>query len=255
MQDVSPYKVLDIKKNCTLDELKSKFKHLAVKYHPDKGGDRYIFNMMVECYKKIYRDIQAKDGDKLHVDLKHDARRSLNPKENSYVVANDGFADKFNRYFDENKTRDENVDRGYQSFIKDSDVKTSDKHYKLKKYKEPEGSVQSKLHFHELGEKMRDFSGKNDDMHKLQYMDYQYAHTTSKLIEPSLVQERQEYKNLEDITKKRASTNYDLTDKDKKYYENIQYRKDKREQKRISNLTKYNQYLESHNRNMKNLIA
>ena len=86
-------------------------------------------------------------------------------------------------------------------------------------------------------------------------MDYQYAHTTSKLIEPSLVQERQEYKNLEDITKKRASTNYDLTDKDKKYYENIQYRKDKREQKRISNLTKYNQYLESHNRNMKNLIA
>lgn len=255
MQDVCPYKVLDINKNCTLDDLKSKFKHLAVKYHPDKGGDKYIFNMMVECYKKVFKDIQAKASDKPHIHLKQDAQRSLNPKENNYVVVNDDFANKFNKYFDENKTRDETTERGYQSFINDSEVKTSNKHYKLKKYKEPEGSVQSKLHFHELGEKMMDFSGKNNDMHKLQYMDYQYAHTTSKLIEPSLVQERQEFKNLEDITKKRATVDYALTDQDKKYYEKIQHRKDKKEQNRISKLSKYNEYLENHNLNLKNLLV
>lgn len=254
MPDICPYKILDIHSNCTIDELKSKFKQLAVKYHPDKGGDKHIFNLMVNCYKKVFKDIKMKTDDKDYIQLKQDSHKSLNPKENSFVVANDDFNDKFNKYFNDNKTKDENFERGYDAFINNKDVKVSDKHYKLKKYKEPEGNIQSKLQFHELGEKIRDFSGNNDNMHQLQYMDYQYAHTTSKLIDPALVAQREEFKDMEDIKKKRTNVNFDMTDRDKKYYENIKLRKDHKEQKRINNLNHYTTYLDKHNKSLTNLI-
>jgi hypothetical protein len=255
MSDICPYKILDIHTNCSIEELKARFKHLAIKYHPDKGGDKNIFNLMVNCYKKVFKDIKMKDDEKDYTQLKQHAHVSLNPKENSYVVAKEDFNDKFNKFFNDNKTKDENVERGYTSFMNSPDVKLSDKHYKVSKYKEPEGNVHSKLQFHELGEKVRDFSGKNHNMHELQYMDYQYAHTTSKLIEPSLVEEREDFKSMDDIKKKRSEVNFNLTDRDKKYYDNIKLRKDKKEQKRIDNINQYNIYLEKHNKSLNNLIV
>ena len=40
MQSISPYNVLNVHQNCTLDEVKNQFKKLAVQYHPDKGGTK-----------------------------------------------------------------------------------------------------------------------------------------------------------------------------------------------------------------------
>lgn len=250
MENISSYDVLQIHRDCTIDELKTKFKQLACKHHPDKGGDKHIFNLIVNSFKNIHRDIRAKESDKQFYTLKQDHKQNDIDNKPDYRVAKDGFQEKFNKFFNENKTVDQNFERGYDKFIGESDVKTSHKHYKIKKYKEPEGSVSSKLPFQELGATIRDYSGKNDDLHKLQYMDYQYAHTTSKLIDPDMVEKRQEFKDYNDIKKQRANAKFELTDKDMKYYERINEYKDKKEQKRIAKLIDYDQYLDNHNKQL-----
>ena len=249
---ISPYNVLNINPNSTLDEVKNKFKKLAVQYHPDKGGDKNIFNLLVHSFKQIVKDINDKNSDKDFQTLKTEYKHS-NATETKYVVANDNFQDKFNKYFNDNKTKDANFERGYNNFISEPEVKTSEKHYKLKKYKEPEGSILSKLQFEELGTTTKDYSGKNDNIHKLQYMDYQYAHTTSKLIDPDLVKHRNEFKSLNDIKQKRSSENFSMTDEEKSYYDKLSLMKDKKEQKRIANLHKYDNYLDKHNSSISQL--
>ncbi|MFZ1242660.1 MAG: DnaJ domain-containing protein, partial [Candidatus Saccharimonas sp.] len=37
------YEVLGVKKDASADEIKKAFRKLAVKYHPDKGGDEAKF--------------------------------------------------------------------------------------------------------------------------------------------------------------------------------------------------------------------
>jgi curved DNA-binding protein CbpA len=252
---VSPYNILNISPNCTIDQLRTQFKTLAVKYHPDKGGDANVFNLMVASFKVVHKDLKNKQDQKEFYQLKNDFKEETPLVETDrFVVAKDGFGEKFNKHFNENKTRDENVEKGYEGFINESEVKTSEKHYKLRKYKEPEGSVLSKLQFEELGTKVTDFSGRNDDMHKLQFMDYQYAHTTSKLIEPEMVEKRQEFKSMDDIQTRRKNENFELTNTEKKYYEKIHNMNDKKEQKRISNLEKYHHYLSKHNESVGKLF-
>ena len=245
---ISSYDILQIHRDCTIDELKAQFKKLAFKHHPDKGGDKHIFNIIVDSFKDIHKDIRARESDKQFYSLKEDHKQNEINNKPDYRVAKDGFQEKFNKFFNENKTKDYNFERGYDSFINESNVKTSHKHYKIQKYKEPEGSISSKLPFQELGTITKDYSGKNDDNHKLQYMDYQYAHTTSKLIDPEMIIKRQEFKDYNDIKKQRANTCFDLTDNDKKLYDKINQYKDKREQKRIAKLASYDNYLENHSR-------
>lgn len=249
---ISPYEILNVKPNCTIDELKAQFKKLACTYHPDKGGNKHLFNIIVSSFKEVHKDIRAKQDDKQFYELKDSFKEDNNIGSvgESFRVEKDGFHEKFNKFFDENKTIDPNFEKGYNKFINDDEVKTSKKHYKIQKYKEPEGNVSSKLPFQELGVDIKDFSGKNDDIKRLQYMDYQYAHTTSKLIEPTMLEKRQDFKDIEDIKKQRANANFELTDSDKRYYERLNVYKNKKEQKRISNLFTYDAYLEKHSQNV-----
>ena len=171
----------------------------------------------------------------------------ISKEEKKYVVADEEFTNKFNAFFEKNKTNDPNIERGYETFMNEQSVKVSNKHYKLQKYKEPEGTVLCKsLDFIELGQDIHDFSGRNDDMHKLQYMDYQYAHTTSKLVDENQIKERKQYKNLEDIKNKRSNENFEMTDNEKKYHEKVNKLKQKKEDKRIQNVANYDNYLQNH---------
>lgn len=252
MQPISPYQVLNVHPECNYDELKTQFKILAKKYHPDKGGDKYIFNLLVDSFKSILHDMKLKNTDKDFHALKSEFTKDSKTK-TEYVTANEDFHQRFNQFFTENRTKDETVEKGYDKFINEHDVKTSNKHYKIQKYKEPVGNILSKLDFYELGTNVKDYSGRNDDMRKLQYMDYQYAHTTSKLIDPNQVQQRTDFKSLDDIKQKRGAENFEMTNDDKLFYEKVDKLKNRREQKRIENLTKFDNYLENHAKNLASL--
>ena len=49
------YEILQLNANATQDAIERMFRYLAVKYHPDKGGDKERFNFLVKAFE-ILRD-------------------------------------------------------------------------------------------------------------------------------------------------------------------------------------------------------
>src|SRR3989338_4070964 len=47
------YKTLGIARNATQEEIKNKYRELAHKYHPDKGGDEKMFKELNEAYQVL----------------------------------------------------------------------------------------------------------------------------------------------------------------------------------------------------------
>ena len=47
------YKILEVEKNASPDKIKSQYKILARKYHPDKGGDPDKFKEISEAYENL----------------------------------------------------------------------------------------------------------------------------------------------------------------------------------------------------------
>jgi DnaJ family protein A protein 2 len=39
MENLDLYEILNLKKNCTVEEVKKSYKNMVKKCHPDKGGD------------------------------------------------------------------------------------------------------------------------------------------------------------------------------------------------------------------------
>ena len=46
----NPYKILEIDRDYTPESLKEKYKEMALKYHPDKGGDVEVFQDITKSY-------------------------------------------------------------------------------------------------------------------------------------------------------------------------------------------------------------
>lgn len=44
---------LNLPEGASIDDIKRKFRELALKYHPDKGGDSQKFIELVDAYKKL----------------------------------------------------------------------------------------------------------------------------------------------------------------------------------------------------------
>ena len=45
------YSILGVSKDCTQDEIKKSFKKLALKHHPDKGGNDEKFKEIQQAYE------------------------------------------------------------------------------------------------------------------------------------------------------------------------------------------------------------
>ena len=239
--DLDPYEVLGVSKNFTWDELKESYRRIARLVHPDKGGSHKVFQLVTSSFKMLAHQYKARQDDRLHHELKQDAQRYYedNPVKAShktYGSKEDGnFLDRFNRAFEENrlddedgtsvgygnmmapssKTREEiSVPRTLQKFSHDKfntvfDQKTlSSMSKEVVKYKEPEAlPLAKKIQYTEIGgDKPDDFScGEGKNKQTLQYTDYMKAHTTTRLVDPRSVEERQQFKNVQAFESARAA--------------------------------------------------
>ena len=119
LNKMDPYQVLDLPKKFTLHELKEKYKTLAIKVHPDKGGTEELFLLVTKCYKMLLEEYKKRVSQREYHELKADFKKvQAKPKAPS-AASNGRFdLDKFNQVFSDNKLEDA-YDKGYQDWMSD----------------------------------------------------------------------------------------------------------------------------------------
>tara|TARA_Y100000994_G_C15703523_1_gene446308 strand:- start:6044 stop:7051 length:1008 start_codon:yes stop_codon:yes gene_type:complete len=268
----NPYEILNIDKNYTSAILKSKYKELAFKTHPDKGGNPDIFKLVTQSYLYLLKKLKEKWDDKQFTDMKNDYNQYKTTQEQSNVE-NIHFSkqkfniESFNKVYNEYRL-DNPYDRGYNDFINDTEEQTNNqyifsdefnlklfnklfdvkekteyKNQQLIKIKEPLELAGGGNNYHTLGEDyVEDFSKEYSysarNSHNLDYTDYKKAHTTSKIVDPTQC-ERDEYKDIEHLKNSRSNISYDLNDSDKQYYEEKKNNLERQESERIANLQNF----------------
>ena len=88
------YQILGVQENTPIDEIKKKYRKLAMEHHPDKGGDEEKFKKISEAY-----DILSDDNKRAQYD---------NQRRNPFGNMGGGhnpFEDLFNRFNNRNQTR------------------------------------------------------------------------------------------------------------------------------------------------------
>ena len=61
-RDRSDYRVLGLNDTATKEDAKKAFRKLAIKYHPDKGGDQKKFEEIHRSYERIMNGVASKSG-------------------------------------------------------------------------------------------------------------------------------------------------------------------------------------------------
>ena len=80
---IDPYKVLGLNKDEPLNEkiLKKAYIRKARKYHPDKGGDKTIFQMVSIAYTVLKKKIEDQRQDLSHQELRQGSQNYLDNQE------------------------------------------------------------------------------------------------------------------------------------------------------------------------------
>jgi len=124
---MDPYKVLNVSRNCSIEQLRDAFKQVAIKVHPDKGGNQELFNIVVESYKVIFQKLKGQSGDRDFNELKQESQREFTTMKKTKHVSfkldddKEGFQKKFNKVFDDNNSgTNTNVTNAINQSINDS---------------------------------------------------------------------------------------------------------------------------------------
>jgi curved DNA-binding protein CbpA len=241
--EVDPYKILEIPKSYTLEQLRTQYKKIALTVHPDKtpGNSDYMFKIVTKCYKILLEEYNLRIADKQFNELKNSFIKNQESEKtyrNTQIIPQQEEKsrsrfnlDRFNKVFEDNKV-DDFTAAGYDEWIRKNSIKdapsldkkitkenfnqqfekyadeTKDKSNKyIIKYREPEPMMMSKkLNFIELGtSQIDDFSGENRSNRDLNYMDYRLAHSTTRLVDPNVVKQRKDFNSVDDYEKERAN--------------------------------------------------
>ncbi len=279
--EIDPYKLFGLTKDFSIDELKVKFKKLAMATHPDKGGSEQLFLLVVNAFKKLVDEYNRRISNRTHQELKAAFEHANNKNEGLNAVAADVSGsrfniDKFNKVFDDNRLDDPVASSGYKdwmqtealpeidetpkkpiskskfnvsSFNQAFEQKTSNNPQNkfVTIYKEPEPLLMAKkMQFTEIGvEKVDDYSGDNTTKKNLNYMDYKVAHTTTRIVDPSVVR-RKEYSNINELEGERSRIQFNMSHEDYEYEMQKKKKVEDAERQRQETLERQRQIEEAH---------
>ena len=245
--EVDPYKILQLKKNFSLEELRSQYKKIALAVHPDKCGETdYMFKLVTKCYKILLNEYNNRQSDKQFDVLKASYDKYQDSEKRTYnqdIEPGSRFnIDRFNNVFENNRpgtatdvgytewmeknilkdapelTKGITPDRFNELFEKYTDSVKDKRNKQIIKFKEPEPlSMSKKLNFIELGMNgIDDFSGENSK--GLNFTDYRVAHSTTRLVDPNNVKKRKEFRTIGEYERDRDNMSK-LSNRELAYYE------------------------------------
>lgn len=244
--DIDPYKILDIDKHTpfSLEQLKTQYKKMVFKYHPDKNpnvASTPLFQILTGAYKTLLNEYQMRQVDRSFQELKNTSQDYMKTQPRTVNEADD-YDDggsrrfnikKFNDIFTKTKVDDVYSTTGYQDWFTKADI-SKEKDMSLIKHREPMSAFGSFAPgFFEFGkETVSDWSGENTKRKDLHFMDCKVAYTTQKLVDESVVKQRKQYKSVQDLEKERSKISYSLSEKEERYQKKLQVKQEREEEKR-----------------------
>lgn len=226
------YEIFNLKKNFSWNELKKSYKKLALKAHPDKGGDKILFDFITEKFYILANEYELRISNKNYNELKDDytnyIQKNTNTSSNKYddkLTVNE----RINKHFNETRVEDDDYDFGYgdtmikstknredfkfnnifdtKKFTNKSFNEVFDKNVTISKqivkYEEPKPMILAKnLNFSEIGNaKSEDYSSSVEKTNNLAYTDYMKAHSTNRLVDASELNNYKKFKNTHEYKK------------------------------------------------------
>lgn len=261
-------RLFELDKNYDENTLKKGYLKLALKHHPDKGGDAENFRKITQAYQFLLKKLGEKDSRKSHNDLKIEneefMRNQMSDNRQNVNLSDKFDSNVFNKIYEENR-QESNFDTGYGKWIEQNQV-TSDKiergdvsknnfHQKFQeqkkkqmkgdivRYEEPQVSIsfRGKDSLVTLGDgKVKDFSGESSS--GLQYRDYRDAFSNSHLIDVSSVDISHRSKTIRQANTERKNISYEMSQEDLEKQKKIQIIEEKREEERIKRLQTSDQH-------------
>jgi curved DNA-binding protein CbpA len=257
-----PYKVLGLdKKNIDMASIKKAYKILAMRHHPDKGGDEEKFKIITQAYvylmakynqdveqsrkmtqtvsKQEYREIEGVQGmENIHLDKEKFNINKFNEIFDKYKIIDDDEQGGYGEIMDKSPRKDDSVAVSNifnnKSFNIDIFNSTFNEQAsgggEIMEYKEPSALFSgSNMAIKELGKtNVDDFSGNTSN---LNYTDYKSAYSTQ-FIQPDKVKYKQ-YKNINDLKSDRDSISYQMSNEDKMRIEQQRLYEDEQERQRL----------------------
>jgi curved DNA-binding protein CbpA len=135
---MDPYKILDLPKNFTVEQLRTNYKRIALKVHPDKSdlGSDYLFKLVTLSYKTLLKEWEKRQSDKQFNQLRNDSQSYREQQQQtqytggssssggrsgglSIAVGNGFNSERFNEVFNEHRIN-ESTDTGYGDWMTES---------------------------------------------------------------------------------------------------------------------------------------
>jgi curved DNA-binding protein CbpA len=252
--------LFELPNNYSMAELKSAYKKLIIKYHPDKTqriADTPMFQMLTECYKTLANDFKVRTSDKQFVELKKEFEFKKEnelklPKRN---VQSSGFNPTvFNEMFEVHKLPDVR-ETGYGDWIDNPKSYEEKSKHAVTVFREPKPFLSNAddMACYEFGVKhVKDHSAENNGA--LQYSDYRLAHTTDKIIDFDKVKPRKIYKNVSDLEADRGKVSHVMSPREVREHTLSTNKKAAREASKIEIQKRYDRSIETQSEKINNRL-
>ena len=275
LTSLDPYKVLNVSKKFTWDELKDAYRQAAIKTHPDKpGGNKVVFDFVTSCFRTLAEEYKMKHSNKTHNDLKQESTQYFDKMVTttmphpSITSVDEPFEKRFNKVFDDCKYHDEEIEYGYGNIMTQSSGKREDIYIEnvfnkskidnatfnqvfnknvpvskeIVKYKEPEALPMAKnLQFTEIGAKRPDDYSSDTTKNSLAYTDYMKAYNGMRLANPDEIKSHKDFKSVQEYEKYRdKKIKQSFNEKERKFYENQKRMEEEKEFERLERIKHQN---------------
>lgn len=258
------WEILNLDPSSSLEEVRKRFRKLALKYHPDKGGSPYIFEKIKNAYKDIIT-FHAGLNQKSHYDLRQQSQEFNQNQQNQqyrgYLDPNNLNMDRFNSFFVQHRLEDP-LDYGYGHLMEQSTHHREDDTQVAKMkiqqfpdqqlilYQDPQEVFNCSSIITNLGDDNKNFTTAWNS--KTKYTDYIEAH--SKPVDRNIIPARQSFNSIDTLKAERGKS-LKATREEIEHHEKIMKEREKNEQKRMKRLNKKDILITSNFQKIKNLLG
>jgi len=277
----NPWEILGLQDNdYNINNIKKAYKKNALKYHPDRAGQKYQdkFQLITQSY--IYLLKKSEEVDSLNIKLKKKVEKAsyednINEKvENIYINKDKFDINQFNTIFEKYKLPS-SFDKGYSNMIDEDietnndnevfgkkfnsdifnahfdNIKTKKKSNAIVEYQEPmalESSLGNLNHTMLGQDNIEDFGAVNSN--GLSYTDYKKAHVDETLLIDVNKVKYKTYKSIDQLESDRSSISYTPTPEDKKRHEYLERKREEEDNFRAQQQRSYDNMVESQYRKL-----